>query len=146
MTTQDRIRQTRQGSIGWLVQRIANRFEQRMTEALQPQGLTLAQFAILMRVLEHPDQSQTDLGAAYAMPAWTISRALDGLERAGLITRSRCLLSRRTQRIRATLAAETRLADLQTLVAKVNEAELAPLPPDDRAALQALLSRLAGPD
>lgn len=146
MSIPDRTRATRQASIGWLVQRAAARFEARMTEALRPVGLTLAQFAVLMRVLERPDQSQVELGAAFAMPAWAISRALDGLEAAGLVTRAPCPLSRRTQRIRPTPQAEARAGALQALVQAVNAGELAPLAPEEQAALHGLLTRLVGPD
>jgi DNA-binding MarR family transcriptional regulator len=146
MSVFDRTRATRLASTGWLVQRAAARFEARMAEALRPQGLTIAQFAVLMRVLERPDQSQVELGAAFAMPAWAISRALDGLAAEGLVIRAPCPLSRRTQRIRPTEAALARAGELQALVQAVNAGELAPLAPDEQAALHGLLSKLVWPD
>jgi len=146
MDIASRTRETRQGSMGWLIQRAASRFEAAMAAALADQGLTIAQFALLMRVLEHDDQTQTELGACFAMPAWAISRALDGLESAGLVTRRRCPFSRRSQRIRATPAALGRAPALHALVAEVNARVLDPLDPAQRAQLHDLLTALVQPD
>lgn len=146
MTASDETRATRLSSTGWLVQRAAARFESRMIEALRPLGLTIQQFAVLMRVLERPEQSQADLGAAFAMPAWKISRALDGLEGAGLITRAPCPLSRRTLRIRPTAGALALAPQLQATAQRVNAGGLAPLDPEEQAALHGLLTKLVSPD
>lgn len=129
----------RQASIGWLVQRLAVRFESAMTEALRAEGLTLPQFAVLMRVFEADGQTQTELGAAFAMPAWKISRALDSLEAAGLVERRSCAVSRRTRRIHATSTGLDRAPRLRALASAINDRVLAPLTPDDRVHLQTLL-------
>ena len=133
---------TRQGSIGWLMQRVARRFEATMTDALREEGLTLAQFAVLMCALEADGQTQTEIGAAFAMPAWQISRALDGLQKAGLIERRVCIQSRRVHRIHVTEAALSRVTQLRARVAAVNAQVLAPLEPEKRAILGALLREL----
>ena len=146
MDIASRTREARQGSLGWLIQRASTRIEAALSQALAEQGLTIQQFALLMRVLEHDDQNQTELGAAHAMPAWAISRALDGLESAGLITRRRCPISRRSQRIRATPAAQARAPALHALVAEVNARAFAPLSPEQRAQLHSLLTALVRPD
>lgn len=146
MSSSESTRATRLSSTGWLIQRAAARFEARMVAALHPLGLTIQQFAVLMRVLERPDQSQADLGAAFAMPAWKISRALDGLETAGMIARAPCPQSRRTLRIRATGAAQALAPRLQAAAQGVNAGGLAPLDPAEQAALHGLLTKLVGPD
>lgn len=113
-----------------------------MTDAMRDEGLTLAQFAVLMSVLEADGQTQTEIGAIFAMPAWQISRALDGLQEAGLIERRTCEQSRRVHRVHATEAAWARVPQLQCVVTTVNEQMLAPLDPEKRAVLGGLLRDL----
>jgi len=133
---------TRQGSIGWLTQRLARRFEVAMIAALRDEDLTLAQFAVLMNVIETDGQTQTEIGAIFAMPAWQISRALDGMQAAGLIERRVCERSRRVHRVHATEAALARAPELRAVVDAVNAQVLAPLAPEKRAVLGALLREL----
>ncbi len=113
-----------------------------MIDALREEDLTLAQFAVLMCALEADGQTQTEIGAAFAMPAWQISRALDGLQAAGLIERRVCGQSRRVHRVHATEAARLRVPRLRAVVAGVNAQVLAPLEPEKRAVLGALLREL----
>ena len=114
-----------------------------MTEALRDEGLTIAQFAVLMSVLERDGQTQTEIGAIFSMPAWQISRALDGLQAAGLIERRVCAQSRRVHRVHATGAAQVRVPRLRAVVEAVNAQVLAPLNPEKRALLGGLLRELA---
>jgi len=142
MDISPRTRQVRQASHGWLVQRLATRFEAAMAEALREPGLSVAQFAVLMRVLEQDGQTQTEIGAGFAMPAWAVSRALDGLEGAGLVTRRRCPQSRRSQRVCVTEAGRALAPRLHALIGAVNDRVLAPLEPHQRDRLHRLLTRL----
>lgn len=135
----------RESSAGWLVQRLARRFEEAMCRALEPEGLTLAQFAILRTVLEMDGLTQAAIGARFAMPAWEISRGLDALEGLGLVQRRACPLSRRAHRIHATAAGLARATRLQLLVEGVNAEVLAPLDTGQRAALVALLGSVILP-
>lgn len=145
MSIEEKIRTARQGSLGWLLQRVAARFEARMNEGLRAEGLTIQQVAVLMHALEHDGQTQTEIGAAFAMPPWAISRALDGLAAAGLVTRRACPLSRRAHRIHVTESGRSRAPALQALVGAVNAEMAAPLSGEDRAQLHALLTRLEAP-
>lgn len=129
----------RQASPGWLIQRLSQRFEQALTRELAPHGLALGQFAILMSVLETDGQSQTDLGTIFAMPAWQISRHLDGLEAAGLVQRRADPTSRRTHRIHATAEAAALAPRLRAAAQKVNTDLLAALDAGQRRALIDLL-------
>lgn len=138
-------RAIRHASPGWLIQRLSKRFERAMTEALAPHGLAHGQFALMMAVLEADGLTQTELGTIFAMPAWRISRHLDGLEAAGLITREADPASRRTHRIRATGVARTQAPEWRAAAEGVNDALLAPLAPEDRARLVALLQRVVVP-
>lgn len=142
MSISDTTRRTREGSIGWLLQRAARGFEGVMAPALAAHGLTILEFAVLMRVLEAGGQTQTEIGAVYAAPAWKISRALDGLQAAGLVERRRDAAERRVQRIHPTERAEALAPVLHRTVAAVNAAALAPLTEAERGQLHGLLAKL----
>lgn len=143
MDISETTRRAREGSTGWLLQRAARRFEAVMGPALAGHGLTILEFAVLMRVLEAGGQTQTEIGAVYAAPAWKISRALDGLQAAGLVERRRDPGERRVQRVHATARALALAPALHRTVAEVNATALAPLAEAERAQLRALLARLA---
>ena len=87
MSVASQARRTRENSIGWMIQRLARQLDVAMGEQLAEHDLTLPQFAILMTVLEHEPLTQADIGRRFAMPAYTISRALDTLEASDLIVR-----------------------------------------------------------
>lgn len=99
METSMRVRKTRQNSIGWMIQRLSSRLDDAMNERLSGLGLTIQQFAIMMRVLEHERMTQAEIGRMFAMPAYKISRALDSLEAAGYVVRQDHPSSRRAHQI-----------------------------------------------
>ncbi|MCW1933865.1 MarR family winged helix-turn-helix transcriptional regulator [Pararhodobacter zhoushanensis] len=135
----------RHASPGWLIQRLSRRFEAEMEADLAPHGVTLGQFALLMASLEAEGLTQTDLGTIFAMPAWKISRHLDGLEASGLVIRQPDPASRRTHRIVPTEAARALAPALRGVGQAVNARLLAPLAPGDRDRLVALLQQVVVP-
>ncbi|MFN4099074.1 MAG: MarR family winged helix-turn-helix transcriptional regulator [Pararhodobacter sp.] len=138
-------RAIRQTSAGWLIQRLSTRFEAAMTAALEPHGLALGQMGLLLAVLESGGMTQTELGTIFAMPAWKISRHLDGLEAAGLIKRQADPESRRTHRIHATDKARALDPQLRAATREVNASVLEPLAPQQRAQLVDLLRQVVLP-
>ena len=136
---------TRHASPGWLIQRLSRRFEAEMEAELAPHGVALGQFALLMVVLEAEGLTQTELGAIYAMPAWKISRHLDGLVAAGLVIRQPDPVSRRTHRIVPTEAARAQATTLRAVGNRVNARLLSDLQPDQRDQLIALLQQVVLP-
>lgn len=145
MTDAPATRAARHNSAGWLIQRLSGRFERAMDRALARHGLALGQFALLMAVLEQDALIQTELGTIFGMPAWKISRYLDGLAAAGLITREADPASRRAHRIHATEAARALAPRLRAEAEAVNAALLASLAPAQRETLVALLRQVVVP-
>jgi len=139
------VKAARHASAGWLIQRLSKRFERAMADALQPHGLVVGQLALLLAVLEAGGMTQTELGGIFSMPAWKISRHLDGLEAAGLIERQPDPDSRRTHRIHATPRARALMPDLRAAAQAVNARMLEPLAPDQRAQLVDLLRQVVLP-
>jgi len=115
-----RVRKTRQNSLGWMIQRLSSRLDGAMNERLSGLGLTIQQFAIMMRVLEHERMTQAEIGRMFAMPPYAISRALDSLEAAGYVVREDHPSSRRAHLICPTEKGLALGPELFDIVATVN--------------------------
>lgn len=142
MSLASQARQTRQNSIGWMIQRLARQLDVAMAEQLAEHDLTLPQFAILMTVLEHEPLTQADIGRRFSMPAYTISRALDTLEASGLINRAAHPESRRAHQISTTEKGRALAPTLFGIVGSVNATLTRSLDDDQRAALRLLLDSI----
>ena len=139
MSVASQARRTRENSIGWMIQRLARQLDVAMGEQLAEHDLTLPQFAILMTVLEHEPLTQADIGRRFAMPAYTISRALDTLEASDLIVRAAHPASRRAHRISTTAKGQALAPTLFSIVASVNATLTKTLDEGQRGALRTLL-------
>ncbi len=142
MHAKDQIRETREASTGWMIQRIAGALDRQMTARLADLDLSLPSFAVLMTVLEHGPMMQTDIARRYGMPAYAISRALDALERQGYVARGAHASSRRAHSIEATPAGRALAPRLQGIVAAANAELTAPLSAAERAQFTAILAKL----
>lgn len=111
-----------------------------MNARLAEHGLTLQQFAILMTVIEHGRMTQAEIGRRFAMPAYAISRAIDGLEADGLLVRDAHPSSRRAHQIHATEKALDMAPAMFAIVKAVNADLTAGLAPDEANRLRQLLA------
>lgn len=66
---------------------LARRLDREWTEAFSPFGMTPSQAFMLRAVLEKPGMAQSQLAEEMSIARPTATRALDGLERLGLIER-----------------------------------------------------------
>ncbi|MEM1431667.1 MAG: MarR family winged helix-turn-helix transcriptional regulator [Pseudomonadota bacterium] len=144
MDLAERTAEVRRTSVGWMIQRLARRLDDEMSRRLSAHGLSIQSFAVLMTVLERGPLTQTEIGQHFGMPAYAISRALDALSEAGVVKRQPHPTSRRAHSVEATARAEALAPILHGIVAEVNAALMAGLPPEDRAALCRILSGLVG--
>lgn len=135
-----RARLSRENSMGWMIQRLARRLDDAMNARLAEHGLTLQQFAILMTVIEHGRMTQAEIGRLFAMPAYAISRAIDGLEADGLLVRDAHPSSRRAHQIHATEKALDMAPAMFAIVKAVNADLTAGLAPDEANRLRQLLA------
>lgn len=142
MSLHDEARNSRENSAGWKVQRLAGRMNRAMSERLEAFGLTQQQFAILVMVIEVDGITQKGLGERFAMPPYAITRALDVLERKGLIERREDPASRRAHNIHATAAGREMAPSLFAMVRELNDLFLSPLSAEEAAKLHELLKRL----
>jgi DNA-binding MarR family transcriptional regulator len=112
-------------------------------------GLTISDYEVLLRLSSAPERrlKRVELAAAVLLTPSGITRLLDGLETAGLVTRAECAGDRRVtyavltdvglQRLRA--AGVDHVAAIEGIVG-------ARLGAEDTARLAGLLGRLAGAD
>jgi len=89
-------------SIGYLLTTVRTRMLQEMDAALNPHGLTGAQFTILRRVAENSAHTAADLCRLLQYDTGSMTRMLDRLEEKGVIGRERCPDDRRVVNIRLT--------------------------------------------
>ena len=136
-----RARETRENSIGWMIQRLGRKLDDAMNARLAEYEINLQQFAIMMTVLEHGSLTQAEIGRRFAMPAYAISRALDALEGAGYLVRDDHPSSRRAHQIRATEKGIGLGPDLFAIVRSVNADLTQGLTANDAEQLKALLTR-----
>ncbi|MEL7014372.1 MAG: MarR family winged helix-turn-helix transcriptional regulator [Pseudomonadota bacterium] len=142
MAIEDDTKDVRSNSLGWMIQRIAQRLNDTMAEQLAPHDLTLQHFAVMMTVLEHAGLTQTEIGARFAMPPYAISRAIDHLVEKGFVERHPHPTSRRAHTIHATEAGQALSGTLFAIVRDVNAGFTAPLSEPERESFRSILTRL----
>jgi DNA-binding MarR family transcriptional regulator len=109
------------GSLGYLV-RDANRAFQRLLERrITPHGVTRGQWYFLRVLWEEDGLSQRELSARVGMMEPTTVIALRGMEKAGLIRRSRSRDDRRITRVHLTAKAKRLRSRLLRISQGVNE-------------------------
>jgi DNA-binding MarR family transcriptional regulator len=132
------------GLTGYTLKRAYQRLQSDAVRVLEGYGLRLTTYSALTVVCDNPDLRQTQLGEALMMERSNIVVVVDALEQAELIERRRVPNDRRSYALRATRAGR-RLCDEVTAALHRNEDQmLAALPPEDHAALMALLRRIDG--
>lgn len=135
----EEIRAAREGSAGWLIQRLTGQLDRAMEGELAPHGLSIQAFAIVMTVLERDGMTQADIGARFKSPAYAVTRAIDTLEADGFVERRAHPTSRRTNTVHATAKAKTLAPTLIAIVSKVNGRLMAGLDDQDAAKTCSLL-------
>lgn len=138
------VRNVRQASVGWHIQRLTGQLDRAMNEVLAPHGLTIQKFAILMALVENEGLNQTELGSRFSAPAYAITRVIDGLESDGFLERRTHPTSRRTNTVHATDKLIRLTPTLLTIVGEVNGRMLCGLDRQERAQLLDMLARALG--
>ena len=121
--------------------RVASRFEQEMSDALKPHGLTPTQYNVL-RILRGAEREGLACGEVLdrlVMRDPDITRLLDRLEKHGLVTRGRDSTDRRVVVSRITESGLALLAMLDAPVNALHQAQLAGLGADRVRELSSLL-------
>ena len=128
--------------IGLAVSATAKALSRAFDDALAAVGGSTPTWLVLQAVMSTEVATQGELAAAVGVRQPTLTHHLDGLERAGLVTRTRDPGNRRVQRIAVTEAGEALFLRLRRAAGAFDGRLRAGLDDDDVAALRRLLAQL----
>ncbi len=130
--------------LGTLIARTRRLVWASASRRLEAEGDSMMIWQLLNALRRQGPLTQCELAARTGQHAAGVSRLLDGLERDGDVVRTRDPHDRRKQVVELTQRARRRLEVTDRQVAAASEEVLAPLTPDERRQLKALLSKLVG--
>ncbi len=122
-------------SFGLLIYEISRQMRKRLEQRAKGLGLTRAQWQALVKLKRNPDLSQAQLADMLDLEPITVSRLLDRMEEAGLITRRPHPTDRRVRLISVTDTAQPILDEFRVLVDDLHEEILGHLSAAERAGL-----------
>src|SRR3954451_19474366 len=128
--------------IGVLVARAAKALDRAFDEHLAAVGGSGAAWLVLSSLKDGEHRTQGDLAAAMGIRQPTLTHHLDGLERAGLVTRDRAPDNRRVQRVTLTEAGEQLFVRMRRSAAAFDGRLTAGLGDDEVLQLRLLLAQL----
>jgi MarR family transcriptional repressor of mepA len=109
---------------------------------IRERELSHPQAFVLGYLVQNPGAIQRDIAEVSRTTAASVSSLLRGLERNGLVERRTEDGNERSKRVYATPAGAELIAGFDTAMNDANETILAPLDEDERATLQALLTKI----
>ena len=130
--------------IGLLLAHSAKSVSRAFGDALAEVGGSLPMWLILTRLRTEEWPAQLELARAVGIEGPTLTRHLDGLERAGLVVRRRDPEDRRVVKVELTKEGEARHAELRQAVIEFDRRLRSGLSADELAQLRQLLSKLEG--
>jgi len=135
-----------ESQVGFLLRRAHQRqtaiWQACMAEGIGEKELTPRQFTALVRVVQHGRVTQNQLGRLAAMDPATIQGVVRRLVGRGLVARALDPMDRRTSVLTATEAGATLAGRGVAHARRATRQTLAPLSPDERRTLLALLARI----
>jgi MarR family transcriptional regulator for hemolysin len=129
--------------LGLLVARTAKSLSRAFDDALVAAGGSTPTWLVLLSLKSGSHRTQAELAAAVGVRQPTLTHHLDGLERAGLVTRARDPGNRRVQQVALTPAGEGLFRRLRVAAAVFDRQLRAGLTETDASELRRLLGRLA---
>lgn len=132
----------RENSVGWMIKSLAAKLDKQMKKDLEPLGLNLGRFAIMMTLLEKDSITQAEIGKKVSMPGYATTRNIDVLEKNGLLKRHESKTSRRSFCIQLTKKGMSLAPELFSIVGKVNKNLLSVLNENEEIKLKQLLTKI----
>ena len=129
------------GSLGFLVNRLAVVLRQELEAKLAAEKLTAPQWAVLLRLLDSDARLQRELGVSLGMDKATVGGVIQRLEKRALIRRRRDHDDVRAIKVSLTAAGRKLAQTTAPYGEAVNKAALAGFTEEERAALLAMLQR-----
>lgn len=135
-------KKVRENSTGWMIKSLAAKLDKQMKKDLEPLGLNLGRFAIMMTLLEKDGITQAEIGKKVSMPGYATTRNIDVLEKNGLLKRHENKTSRRSFCIQLTQKGRILAPELFSIVGKVNKNILSVLDENEETKLKQLLTKI----
>jgi DNA-binding MarR family transcriptional regulator len=130
-------------AIGYLVKRVQQSLRRRCDAALRPTGLSMAQYAALRALADHPDASASELARLCFVTRQSLGDLLAGLRSAGLVEDTTAPRRGRAQALKLTRLGRTRLAAAHSAVGDVETAMTEGIPTRQRREIATALTRCA---
>jgi DNA-binding MarR family transcriptional regulator len=134
--------QTERGA-GYLVKRVQQALRRRCDAALKPTGLSMAQYALLRALHDHPDASASELARLCFVTRQSLRDVLGGLRTAGLVALADAQRRGRARALQLTPLGLRCLKDSHAAVEDVEAEMLHGIPPTARHEFATLLLRCA---
>jgi DNA-binding MarR family transcriptional regulator len=130
-------------SVGYLVKRVQQGLRRRCDIALKPTGLSMAQYATLRALAEHPDASAAELARLCFVTRQSLQDMLAGLRAAGLVETADTPPRGRSRSLALTRAGSRRLSAAHEAVFGVEAEMLQGISPSDRRSAEDILTQCA---
>lgn len=129
-------------SPGFLLNQSARLISRRLTEALEPIGLTLQNFGLLRVISLQGPLTQNQVAENYSMDRTTVTELVDGLEERGLVQRLKNPTDRRSNQLFVTPQGRRLLSRAIRIVDKSNRQFLSVLTDSEWEIVRASLVKL----
>ena len=141
--TINQVKLGRLGSCGRHLKILGTWMDKTMHERLEPLGLSLHQYTIIMSLFEKDGSTQVEIGKKVMLPAYAITRYIDKLESLGYVKLKKHESSRRSYRILLTDAGKDLAPALYGASESANELFLSPLEENQKTEFLKILNTLA---
>lgn len=116
--------------------------ERTVARALEPFGITAAQFELLQVISRQDKSGCSELGRQVAAPGPDITRMVDRLDSAGFVSRLRDEKDRRVVHVMLTDKGKAMLAEVRPVVCSAERGVFADVSPEDQETLTRVLAHL----
>jgi DNA-binding MarR family transcriptional regulator len=132
-----------EAAVGYLVKRVQQSLRRRCDSALRPTGLSMAQYAVLRALHDHPDASASELARLCFVTRQSLQDLLAALRSGGFVRDANRPPRGRSRSLELTAAGTKRLAAAHTAVMTVESTMTDGLSSGARRQLAASLTRCA---
>ena len=130
-------------AVGYLVKRVQQSLRRQCDAALRPSGLSMAQYAALRALSDHPEASASELARLCFVTRQSVQDLLAGLRSAGLVRDAKAPPRGRARSLELTPAGAKRLTAAHAAVMGVNSTMLQGVSTSAQHQIATLLTRCA---